>query len=76
LQSTPQQLKILRMSVADRVGGIINADDFHQRMAMPFEMGGAAYAEHDAYLLARYMEKLIAQGAFTILQNELLGSHT
>ena len=76
LSSTSQQLKILRMSVADRVGGIINADDFHQRMAMPLEMGGAAYTEHDAYLLARYMEKLIAQGAFVILQNELLGSHS
>jgi len=76
LQSTPQQLQILRIAVADRVGGIINADDFHQRMAMPVAMGGADYAEHNAYLLARYMEKLIAQGAYTIQQNELVGSHT
>jgi putative ABC transport system ATP-binding protein len=76
LQSSSSQLQILRTAVADRVGGIINADDFHQRMAMPAEMGGAAYSEHNAYLLARYMEKLIAQGAYVILQNELLGAHT
>ena len=76
LHSSSEQLKIVRMAVADRVGGIINGDDFHQRMGMSFEMGGAAYQEHDAYLLSRYMEKLIAQGAYVIQQNELVGAHT
>ena len=76
LVSTEAQMNTLRNGVADRVGGIINGDDFHQRMAMPPEMGGAAYSEHDAYLLSRYMEKLIAQGAYVIQRNELLGGHT
>ena len=76
LHSTPEQLKVLRAAVADRVGGIINGDDFQQRMALGFSMGGAAYEERQAYLISRYMEKLIAQGAYEILQNELVGSHT
>jgi putative ABC transport system ATP-binding protein len=76
LHSSAEQQKVLRTAVADRVGGIINGDDFHQRMGLPFEMGGAAYQEHDAYLLSRYMEKLIAQGAYVIQQNELVGAHT
>lgn len=76
LVSSESQMATLKLAVADRVGGIINGDDFHLRMAMPVEMGGAAYGEHDAYLLSRYMEKLIAQGAYVIQQNELLGAHT
>ncbi len=76
LVSTEQQMTVLRSGVAERVGGIINGDDFHMRMAMPFEMGGAAYNDADAYLLSRYMEKLIAQGAYIIQPNELLGAHT
>ena len=76
MQSSEQQLSILRAAVADRVGGIVNGDDFHMRMAMPFEMGGAAYDDTTAYLIGRYMEKLIAQGAYIIQPNELLGSHS
>ncbi len=74
--SAEGQLSILRAAVADRVGGIINGDDFHLRMAMKIEMGGASYDEKTAYLLSRYMEKLIAQGAYVIQQNELVGAHT
>jgi ABC-type proline/glycine betaine transport system ATPase subunit len=69
--STAQQMKI-----ADRVGGIISADDFESRLALPFELGGIHYDEVVAHRTSRYLEKLIAQGAYVIQANELLGAHT
>lgn len=74
--STPQQLKILHDAVADRVGGITNGSEFEEILALPFELGGANYPELVAHRTARYLEKLIAQGGYIILANELLGAHT
>ena len=54
----------------------LNGDEFKERMALSFEMGGAAYSESDAYLISRHLEKLVAQGAYVIQPNELLGSHS
>ena len=74
--STAAQLEILRTSVAERVGGIINAGDFEERLALSFDMGGAAYDGDTAYKIGRHLEKLIAQGGYIIRANELLGSHS
>ena len=76
IESTKSQLDILRAAVGDRVGGIINANDFEERLALPVQLGGAAYAEDAAHLISRHLEKLIAQGGFIIRANELLGAHT
>ena len=75
-KSTANQLMILKTSIAERVGGIINADEFESRLALPEHLGGAAYQERIAYAISRYLEKLIAQGGYVILPNELLGSHS
>ena len=74
--ATDEQKKVLRATVADRVGGIINGDDFHDRLALPFLMNGGAFDLDNAFLISRYLEKLIAQGGYVILPNELLGAHT
>jgi hypothetical protein len=74
--ASPGQDALLRTAVSERVSGIITATEFGDRLALPVEQGGAAFNETDAALLARYLEKLIAQGAYTIQANELLGSHT
>ncbi len=76
LQSTGAQLTVLRAAVADRAGGITTADEFHDRLMFSSNMGGAEYTEGDAYRIARYLEKLIAQGGYLIRPNELLGSHS
>jgi putative ABC transport system ATP-binding protein len=76
LQSTEKQIKVLHTAVAERVGGIINGDDFQQRLALPENLGGAAYDEDAAYLISRHLEKLIAQGGYIIQANELLGAHS
>ena len=74
--STKEQLEILRTAVAERVGGIINANDFEERLALPAHMGGAAYDEDTAYKVGRHLEKLVAQGGYIIQANELLGAHS
>jgi hypothetical protein len=71
-----EQKKVLRNAVAERVGGIINGNDFHARLELPFKLGGGAFDEDTAFLVSRYLEKLIAQGGYVILPNELLGAHT
>jgi energy-coupling factor transporter ATP-binding protein EcfA2 len=76
LNPTAQQLAALKTAIADRISGIISNDDFLQRMALPLDIDGVGYDEHTAYLASRYMEKLIAQGAYVIQQNELLGAHS
>lgn len=76
VQSTPEQLQILHTAVGERVGGIITGDDFEERLALPIHLGGAEYPERGAHAIARYLEKLIAQGGYLIRPNELLGAHT
>jgi hypothetical protein len=76
LDSTPDQLAILKTAVAERVGGIINADDFLERLVLSLPLGGAAYQEDQAFQVSRHLEKLIAQGGYIIQPNELLGAHT
>lgn len=74
--TSEQQMKVLRESVADRIGGITNADDFQQRLMLGKELGGCALDEDVSYKIARYLEKLIAQGGYVIRANEIEGSHT
>ena len=76
LHCSQDQLTTLREAVADRVGGITNADQFSERLLLTDAMGGAAFEERMAYKIAVYMEKLIAQGGYVILPNELEGGHT
>ena len=76
LHSSGEQIQILRAAVADRIGGIINGEDFAQRLTLPFNLDGAAYDEDTASLIARHLEKLIAQGGYLIQPNELLGAHS
>jgi energy-coupling factor transporter ATP-binding protein EcfA2 len=76
LHSSEEQLGILRAAVSDRVGGIINAEDFQQKLVLSGEMGGAHYKPSEAVLITRHLEKLIAQGGYVIRPNELLGGHT
>ncbi len=76
IQATGAQKTSLRTGIAERVGGIINADDFAEKLTLTPEMGGAAFSDRDAFKIARYLEKLIAQGGYIILANELLGAHT
>ncbi len=76
LHSSETQLSVLRNAVSDRVGGIVNAEDFLQRLMLTPELGGAQYNEHDANLITRFLEKLIAQGGYVINPNELLGAHS
>jgi len=70
------QGELLRTAVAERTSGILSADEFQERLLLPADLGGGAYSEHAAGLLSRYLEKLIAQGAYIIQPNELLGAHT
>lgn len=76
INSSEAQLKELGAAVSERVGGIITAEDFEQRLLLPADVGGAAYAQKDASHIMRYLEKLIAQGGYVIQPNELLGAHT
>ncbi len=75
-QCTSEQLTTLREAVADRVGGITNAEQFSERLMLTDTMGGAGFEERMAYKIAVHMEKLIAQGGYVILPNELEGGHT
>ncbi len=76
IPSTEAQQKVLRESVAERVGGITDGDDFAERLVLPERLGGAAFEDDEAFLIARHLEKLIAQGGYVIRPNELLGAHT
>lgn len=76
LRSTPAQLNALNVAIADRVGGLINGDEFYERLILPERLGGVAYDDDAAFKIARHLEKLIAQGGYVIRKNELLGSHT
>lgn len=75
-QYSQSQLTTLRGAVADRVGGITDALQFLQRLTLTEQMGGAAFDERTADKIAVHMEKLIAQGGYIILPNELEGGHT
>lgn len=74
--ATDDQKTALRVALAERIGGIINADEFEERLILPPRLDGAAFSERDASKIARYLEKLIAQGGYVILANELLGAHS
>ncbi len=76
IHSDESQLRTLRTAIADRVGGIIDGHAFEERLQLPFELGGVAYPKDDAYKIARYLEKLIAQGGYLIRANELEGAHS
>ncbi len=76
LEAVGTQWTVLRAAVADRVGGITNADQFGERMALPPEQDGAGFSDDHAFRISRYLEKLIAQGGYVILPNELLGAHS
>lgn len=71
-----EQLKVLYTAVAERVGGIINGNEFYERLTLPERLGGAAFDDDNAYKISRHLEKLIAQGGYIIQKNELLGAHT
>lgn len=70
------QLGVLKEAVGERISGITNVQQFEELMVLPFEQGGAAFKEREGYLIARYVEKLIAQGAYIIKPNELAGAHS
>ena len=75
-QATQEQILTLREAVTDRVGGIIDAVQFAQRLILTKELGGASFDDRTADKIAVHMEKLIAQGGYVILPNELEGAHT
>ena len=76
LSLTKERTDVLRTAIAERVGGIINGEDFERRMVLSTELGGVAFASPDASKISRLLEKLIAQGGYVILANELLGAHS
>lgn len=76
VRPTGAQLGILKQMIGERAGGIINIQEFEERLILPFEMGGVAFKEREGYQIARYLEKLIAQGAYIIRRNELAGAHS
>lgn len=75
-ECTREQMAVLRQAIAERVGGIITADDFASRLELTPPLGGAAFDQRIAYKIVVHMEKLIAQGGYVILPNELEGAHT
>ena len=76
ITSSGEQEKALRLGVADRVGGITTSDEFAKRLLLPLGLDGAAFTENQAYLISRYLEKLVAQGGYVIMANELEGAHS
>lgn len=76
LSLTKERTDVLRTAIAERVGGIINGEDFERRMVLSAELGGVAFSSSDASKISRLLEKLIAQGGYVILANELLGAHS
>lgn len=75
-RATAEQDKVLRLAIADRMGGITTRDEFANRLTLPLKMDGLAFDEDTAYLIARHLEKLIAQGGYVIQRNELEGAHS
>ena len=73
---TTQQEHVLKLGIADRVGGITTGDEFAQRLSLPFGLDGAAFSDDQAFKISRYLEKLIAQGGYIIRANELEGAHS
>jgi hypothetical protein len=51
-------------------------DEFAERLSLPLKLGGIAFDDDTAYLIARHLEKLIAQGGYLIQRNELEGAHS
>ncbi len=49
-------------TIADRVTGVSEEDDFHQRLQRATSRGGLGLQEKEADDITRYFEKLIAQG--------------
>jgi hypothetical protein len=76
LDATLEQKTVLQTGVGERVGGIITAAEFEEKLVLPFHLNGGAFREHDAYLLSRHLEKLIAQGGVKLQSNELVGAHS
>ena len=76
LKLDQKQLAVLQQGIAERVGGIINGDDFFERLTLPIPLGGVALTAEEGFQISRYLEKLIAQGGYVIRANELLGAHT
>jgi hypothetical protein len=76
LNATLEQKTVLQTAVGERVGGIITATEFEEKLVLPFNLDGAAFREHDAYLISRHLEKLIAQGGYKVQANELVGAHS
>ncbi len=48
--------------IADRVTGVIEEEQFNQRLVQGIKVGGLALSEREADDLTRYFEKVIAQG--------------
>ncbi|MEK7462641.1 MAG: ABC transporter ATP-binding protein [Patescibacteria group bacterium] len=48
--------------IADRVTGVIEADDMNQRLMAGVRSGGLSLSEKEADELSRYFEKVVAQG--------------
>lgn len=48
--------------VADRVTGVIDEEQFNQRLMQGIKAGGLALSEREADNMSRYFEKIIAQG--------------
>jgi len=48
--------------IADRVTGVITADDLNQRLMNGIRSGGLALSEHESDDMTRYFEKIVAQG--------------
>ncbi len=76
VQANADQKKALKEAVAERVGGMKNGDEFLQTMMLPPSMGGIAFDRDISNAISRNLEKMIAQGGYIILPNELLGAHT
>jgi putative ABC transport system ATP-binding protein len=76
IKASPEQTRILQISVGERVGGIVTGDEFEEKLVLPFHMGGAAFRESEANMISHHLEKLIAQGAYKIQANELAGAHS
>lgn len=62
LTLTKKQDSNLVETIADRVVGVTDEDIFHQRLQKGISTGGLALTEKEADDVARYFEKLIAQG--------------
>lgn len=76
LTPSASQEKALKAAIADRMGGITTRDEFAERLVLPENLDGLAFDDDTGYAIARHLEKLIAQGGYVILRNELEGAHS